>query len=112
MYEICAKIYLEGTFMCTPSFLVCARLFVQRGSTELSFTVVLPNIIFILWLFVHVVDVDTRRRAACDLVRALSKTFEDTVIQNFSVYVQHMLQVNFRLIHMFNIYTCLPDTYV
>lgn len=37
-------------------------------------------------------DVDTRRRAACDLVRALSKTFEDTVIQNFSVYVQHMLQ--------------------
>lgn len=36
-------------------------------------------------------DVDTRRRAACDLVRALSKLFEATVIQNFSIYVQHML---------------------
>ena len=38
-------------------------------------------------------DVDTRRRAACDLVRALSKSFEGPVIQNFSTYVQAMLQV-------------------
>ncbi|ESO05215.1 hypothetical protein HELRODRAFT_99097 [Helobdella robusta] len=37
-------------------------------------------------------DVDTRRRAACDLVRALSKSFEDTVIKNFSIYIQNMLQ--------------------
>ncbi|KAK2193331.1 hypothetical protein NP493_15g03058 [Ridgeia piscesae] len=37
-------------------------------------------------------DVDTRRRAACDLVRALSKSFEGPVIQNFSTYVQAMLQ--------------------
>ena len=36
-------------------------------------------------------DVDTRRRAACDLVRALSKSFEGPVIQNFSQYVQAML---------------------
>jgi len=39
------------------------------------------------------VDVDTRRRAACDLVRALCKSFEAPVIQIFSSYVQHMLQV-------------------
>src|SRR6218665_453952 len=26
VYEICAKTFLEGTFMCAPSFLVCARL--------------------------------------------------------------------------------------
>ena len=26
VYEICAKTFLEGTFMCTPSFLVCAHL--------------------------------------------------------------------------------------
>src|SRR6218665_2485020 len=26
MYEICAKTFLEGTFMCAPSFLLCAGL--------------------------------------------------------------------------------------
>ncbi|XP_013392987.1 exportin-2-like [Lingula anatina] len=36
-------------------------------------------------------DIDTRRRAACDLVKALSKNFEGPVIQNFSQYVQAML---------------------
>lgn len=36
-------------------------------------------------------DIDTRRRAACDLVRALSKSFEGPVITNFSQYVQAML---------------------
>ena len=36
-------------------------------------------------------DIDTRRRAACDLVKALSKSFEGPVIQNFSTYVQLML---------------------
>lgn len=36
-------------------------------------------------------DVDTRRRAACDLVRALIKQFEGPVIQNFSQYVEAML---------------------
>jgi len=40
-------------------------------------------------------DVDTRRRAACDLVRALCKSFEAPVIQIFSSYVQHMLLVRF-----------------
>ena len=39
-------------------------------------------------------DVDTRRRAACDLVRALSKLFEGPVISNFSQYVQAMLVVS------------------
>lgn len=36
-------------------------------------------------------DVDTRRRAACDLVQALCKSFEGPVIQNFSQYVQGLL---------------------
>lgn len=36
-------------------------------------------------------DVDTRRRAACDLVRALCKSFEGPVISNFSGYVAHLL---------------------
>lgn len=38
-------------------------------------------------------DIDTRRRAACDLVRALTRHFEAIVISNFSQYVQAMLQV-------------------
>ena len=41
----------------------------------------------------YFVDVDTRRRAACDLVQALCKSFEGPVIQNFSQYVQALLQV-------------------
>ncbi|XP_052777226.1 exportin-2-like [Mya arenaria] len=36
-------------------------------------------------------DVDTRRRAACDLVQALCKVVEGPVIQNFSQYVQALL---------------------
>lgn len=39
-------------------------------------------------------DIDTRRRAACDLVKALSKQFEGPVVQNFSQYVQAMLGVS------------------
>lgn len=42
---------------------------------------------------VYLIDVDTRRRAACDLVQALCKSFEGPVIQNFSQYVQGLLQV-------------------
>ena len=38
-------------------------------------------------------DIDTRRRAACDLVKALTKFFEAAVIEIFSNYVQLMLQV-------------------
>ena len=41
----------------------------------------------------YFVDVDTRRRSACDLVQALSKSFEGPVIQNFSTYVQGLLEV-------------------
>jgi len=37
-------------------------------------------------------DVDTRRRAACDLVRVLSKYFEERMMQIFGQYVQAMLQ--------------------
>lgn len=37
-------------------------------------------------------DIDTRRRAACDLVKALSRYFEEKITQVFSQYVQVMLQ--------------------
>ena len=36
-------------------------------------------------------DVDTRRRAACDLVKGLSRHFEEKITQIFGVYVQSML---------------------
>lgn len=38
-------------------------------------------------------DIDTRRRAACDLVRGLCKFHEQPVIAIFSQYVVAMLQV-------------------
>ncbi|KAL1427782.1 hypothetical protein MTO96_003126 [Rhipicephalus appendiculatus] len=37
-------------------------------------------------------DIDTRRRAACDLVRALSKHFEQKITETFSQYITAMLQ--------------------
>ena len=37
-------------------------------------------------------DMDTRRRAACDLVKGLSRHFEQKITQIFGVYVQTMLQ--------------------
>ncbi|XP_014204436.1 exportin-2 [Copidosoma floridanum] len=37
-------------------------------------------------------DVDTRRRAACDLVRTLSKYFEAKIMEIFCSYIQAMLQ--------------------
>ncbi|XP_035207759.1 exportin-2-like [Stegodyphus dumicola] len=37
-------------------------------------------------------DVDTRRRAACDLVKALAKHFEAKITSVFSAYVNAMLQ--------------------
>lgn len=36
-------------------------------------------------------DVDTRRRAACDLVKGLTRHFEEKITQIFGVYVQSML---------------------
>uniref|UniRef100_A0A131Y3V5 Exportin-2 n=1 Tax=Ixodes ricinus TaxID=34613 RepID=A0A131Y3V5_IXORI len=38
-------------------------------------------------------DIDTRRRAACDLVRALSKYFEQKITVTFSQYIRDMLQL-------------------
>lgn len=38
-------------------------------------------------------DIDTRRRAACDLVRALSKHFEQKITETFSQYITAMLQL-------------------
>ncbi|CAJ0923093.1 unnamed protein product [Ranitomeya imitator] len=40
----------------------------------------------------HLGDIDTRRRAACDLVRGLCKFFEGPVTNIFSCYVSSMLQ--------------------
>ncbi|CAK9813415.1 Cse1 [Anthophora plagiata] len=37
-------------------------------------------------------DVDTRRRAACDLVKVLSKYFESKIMEIFGAYIQVMLQ--------------------
>lgn len=37
-------------------------------------------------------DVDTRRRAACDLVKVFSKYFEDKIMEIFGAYIQIMLQ--------------------
>ncbi|XP_024946747.1 exportin-2 isoform X2 [Cephus cinctus] len=37
-------------------------------------------------------DVDTRRRAACDLVKVLSKYFEVKIMEIFGAYIQVMLQ--------------------
>lgn len=39
-------------------------------------------------------DVDTRRRAACDLVKVLSRFFEEKMMQIFGQYVQVRLTVN------------------
>ena len=39
-------------------------------------------------------DIDTRRRAACDLVRALCRHFEAPVIEIFSSYVTSLLTVS------------------
>lgn len=36
-------------------------------------------------------DVDTRRRAACDLVNTLSQNFEEKIMQIFGQYLQVML---------------------
>lgn len=42
--------------------------------------------------FCSCADIDTRRRAACDLVRGLCKFFEGPVTGIFSGYVNSMLQ--------------------
>lgn len=41
-------------------------------------------------------DVDTRRRAACDLVRVLSRYFEGKITEIFGSYVQVCVLVLFR----------------
>lgn len=43
-------------------------------------------------IFGSLADIDTRRRAACDLVRGLCKFFEGPVTGIFSGYVNSMLQ--------------------
>lgn len=51
-------------------------------------------------------DVDTRRRAACDLVKVLSKEFEQVTMTSFGLYVKvnciaFVLQLKFYCISMY-----------
>lgn len=55
---------------------------------KLTVTYQYVNLLHVLAAFP---DVDTRRRAACDLVRALSRYFEQKMTEVFSQYVQLML---------------------
>lgn len=53
-------------------------------------------------------DVDTRRRAAVELVRALCRSFEQQVIQSFSQFISSMLQVRsifYRILRLYSL-TC------
>lgn len=45
-------------------------------------------------------DVDTRRRAACDLVRALSRHFEQQMTAIFGQYVQVYMLTYFCILHL------------
>jgi hypothetical protein len=45
-------------------------------------------------------DVDTRRRAACDLVRVLSRYFEGKITEIFGSYVQVCILVIFRWLYI------------
>lgn len=47
-------------------------------------------------------DVDTRRRAACDLVKALSKEFEQVTISSFGLYVKVNFNSFYLIIQFFN----------
>jgi len=52
VYEICAKAFLEGTFMCTPSFLVREPLTHSLKGTLLVYCIVLYIDIYIALLMV------------------------------------------------------------
>ena len=47
----------------------------------------------VVFVFCFFIDVDTRRRAACDFVRGLCQYFEQPVIAIFSHYVTMLLEV-------------------
>lgn len=59
-------------------------------------------------------DVDTRRRAACDLVKVLSKYFEGKIMEIFGAYIQvytYMRKLIFcfgiNIICMYLLYSCI-----
>jgi hypothetical protein len=45
-------------------------------------------------------DVDTRRRAACDLVKVFSRSFERKITEIFGSYVQVCVLVSFMWLHV------------
>jgi len=47
VYEICAKTFFGGTFMCVPSFLVCARLMACVHAHSLEGTLFLSEVVVI-----------------------------------------------------------------
>lgn len=49
-------------------------------------------------------DVDTRRRAACDLIKVLGKSFEQEIEKIFGAYVRVRLLYCKILILMYNMY--------
>lgn len=85
----------------------CKNLFQQPGVLEsLCSKVIIPNIEFrasdeelfednpdeYIRMDIEGSDVDTRRRAACDLVKSLGRYFESEITEVFSAYIQNMLQ--------------------
>lgn len=57
-------------------------------------------------------DVDTRRRAACDLVKVLSKYFEAKIMDIFGAYIQvNIIEKIFDSGFIFNLIYVLRFTY-
>ncbi len=63
-----------------------------EGSGMLMLHSIFQTLSLLYWIIPPVLtDIDTRRRAACDLVRGLCKFFEGPVTGIFSGYVSSML---------------------
>lgn len=63
-----------------------------EGSGMLTLLSIVQTLGLLYWILSPVlIDIDTRRRAACDLVRGLCKFFEGPVTGIFSGYVSSML---------------------
>lgn len=95
-------IYIFSVYHIFMTFLVLFSLCLWGGvlamvhitdSYEMAVCSSLGSCLFLLWyISFDFIDIDTRRRAACDLVRGLCKFFEGPVTGIFSGYVNSMLQ--------------------
>lgn len=84
----CLKIILKNTLGVTLKGLVCI-LFIHI----LFYFILSPKTLTYVYPYIFFIDVGTRRRAACDLVKALAKHFEAKITSVFTEYVNVMLQV-------------------